>query len=150
AAPLAPLLGWLVAALAVSNALWPWAGLLMARVAATQNLESFWAGELVKFGVVAFIALPSAALAGQVFPRLLRLTEESAAPGHAVGALCAANVIGCIVGALVSGFVLIPAFGAERALQGLVLLAAAGWLALALRRPRKLDWFVPGMIGLGL
>ncbi len=148
--PLASLLGWLVAALAFGNALWPWAGPLMARVAATQNIESFWAGELVKFGVVAFIALPSATLAGQVFPRLLRLTEESAAPGRAVSALCAANIVGCIAGALISGFVLIPAFGAERALQGLVLLAAAGWLALALRRPRPLDWFVPGTIGLGL
>ncbi len=67
-----------------------------------------------------------------------------------MGSLCAANIVGCIAGALVSGFLLIPAFGAERALQGLVLLAAAGWLALALRRPRRLDWFVPGTIGLGL
>jgi Predicted spermidine synthase with an N-terminal membrane domain len=150
AMPLAPLLGWLVAALAVGNALWPWAGPLMARVAATQNIESFWVGELAKLGVVAFIALPSAALAGQVFPRLLRRTEESSAPGHAVGALCATNVVGCIAGALVAGFVLIPAFGAERALQGLTLLVAAGWLALALRRPRYIDWFVPGAIGLGL
>ncbi len=150
AMPLTPLLGWLVVTLAISNALWPWAGPLMARVAKTQQIESFWAGELVKLGVIAFIALPSAALAGQVFPRLLRRTEESAAPGHAVGALCAANVVGCIAGALVAGFVFIPVFGAERALQGIAILVATGWLALALRPPRLLDWFVPGAIGLGL
>jgi len=148
--PLAPVLGWLVVALAISNALWPWAGPLMARVATTQKIESFWAGELVKFGVIAFIALPSAALAGQVFPWLLRRTDAAGEPGRAVGALCAANVAGCIAGALAAGFGLIPAFGAERALQGLVLLAAAGWLALVLRAPLRLEALMPGLAGLVL
>ncbi len=147
--PLAPVLGWLVVALALGSALWPWAGPLMARVAGTQQLEAFWAGEFLKLCVVALVVLPSATLAGQVFPRLLR-DGEPAGGSRAVGALCAANVVGCIAGALGAGFGLIPLFGAERALQGLVLLAAAGWLALVVRGPRRLGWIVPGAAGLFL
>lgn len=143
---LAPVLGWLIVALAAGDAAWPWAGRFMARVQGTQQFTWFWAGEFLKFCTVALIVLPAAALAGRIFPWLLR----DAGGSRAVGRLCAANVLGCIAGALVTGFVLIPAVGSEHALQGLVLLAASGWLALALRRPFRAAWLAPGVAGLAL
>jgi spermidine synthase len=141
-------LAWLVVALAVSNALWPWAGPLMARVQGTQRLEWFWAGEGVKLGVVALVALPPAMLAGQVFPRLLRQFDDAHDNSRTVGALCTANVVGCVAGALVTGFALIPAFGAERTLSWLALVTVAGWLTLVVRGARTGPVLLPGALGL--
>lgn len=151
---LAPVLGWLVVALTAGSALWPWVGRCLARVQAVQQFEWFWAGELLKFLAVAVVVLPSATLAGQVFPRLLRGFERSPEGSRAVGALCAANVLGCVAGALAAGFVFIPAFGAERTLLVLTLLVAAAWLgALLAASPRPSfspSLLLPGIAGLAL
>lgn len=137
-------IGWLVAALAVSNALWPWAGRMLAWFAGLLALRWFWSGEMLKFAVICLIVLPPAFLLGRIFPLLLDARSDSA---H-VSRLSVANVLGCVGGALVTGFVLIPAFGAEHTLLGFALLAAAGWLALAPRRPFRLAWVAPGLAGL--
>ncbi len=118
-------LGWLVAALAVSNALWPWAGRLLAWSAGLLGLETFWAGEALKFAVVALLVPPPAFALGRIFPLLLGAEGDSA---H-VTRLSVANVLGCVGGALAAGFVFIPAFGAERSLPGPALLAAAACAA---------------------
>ncbi|HVU25244.1 MAG TPA: fused MFS/spermidine synthase [Opitutus sp.] len=123
---LAPTLGWLVASLAASNALWPWAGRLTADLAAGLGVGAFWAGEALKAAVVALLVLPPATGLGRIFPLLLRATADDSAQ---VGRLSVANILGCVAGALVAGFALIPALGAERTLLVLTLLAAAAWLA---------------------
>lgn len=63
-------------------------------------------------------------LLGAAFPVALRLTGTAARAGHASGATLAVNTLGGIVGALATGFVLVPALGLERGLA--VLTVAAG------------------------
>lgn len=127
AALLGALLGALALTLVLSNALWPWAGRLLATLRAALDLRSFWSGELLKLAVVTALVLPPAYFLGQIFPRLLRASATSA---H-VGRLCTANVLGCVAGALATGFLLLPSFGSERTLQLLTLLAATVSLLLS-------------------
>jgi spermidine synthase len=93
---------------------------------------------------------------GAVLPSLLRVVQEhDRSPGETIGRLLAWNTGGAIVGALVAGFVLLPAVGASRSLlvlaavYPLVLVpvlhrgvrspqprsAAAGWRRAAMRTP---------------
>lgn len=77
------------------------------------------------------IAVPGA-LAGAVFPFLLHaLRPDDPVPGRALGRLNAANTLGAIAGALLTGFVLLDALGLWPAIETLALLylAAAAWLA---------------------
>jgi len=136
-------LGWLVLALALGNALWPWAGRLLAAVAGLLRLEWFWAGELLKLGVVSLLVVPPAFALGRIFPLLL---GAPGADSRHVARLSVANILGCVAGALATGFFLIPGFGAERTLLGLALLAAAGWIA---QRPAwRFRQLAPAGVGL--
>jgi len=67
--------------------------------------------------------------------------------GGAVGAVFTWNTVGSILGAAVSGFVLIYAFGIERSLQMLVALNIGVGLALvaSLARGRLLQWLAAGV-----
>ena len=140
--PLLVTLGWLVATLAVSNALWPWAGRMLAWTAGLLGLEWFWAGELLKFAVVCLLVVPPAFVLGRIFPQLLGAHSDST---H-VARLSLANVLGCVAGALVAGFIFIPVFGAEHTLLGLAFLAAAGWAAHL--RSFSFRQLAPGVAGL--
>jgi spermidine synthase len=80
---------------------------------------------------------------GAVVPLVMRLlTGELDRVGRDVGRAYAANTIGCIVGAVAAGFVLLPMIGLERGLRLAALLdgATALWLlyeARADRAPRR-------------
>ncbi len=124
---LATVVGALALMLALSNALWPWAGRVLATLRAVLDLRSFWSGELLKLAVVTALVLPPAFFLGQIFPRLLRAAADSA---H-VGRLCTANVLGSVAGAVVTGFALLPALGAERTLLALALLTGLAALGLS-------------------
>jgi spermidine synthase len=79
---------------------------------------------------------------GMVFPFLMKLAERGdAAPGWKLGRLLAINTAGAIAGALLCGFVMLPAWGMWRTLQAL----AAVYLVVALLLP--LGW---GKIGIGV
>ncbi|MBI3886461.1 MAG: fused MFS/spermidine synthase [Opitutae bacterium] len=146
-AALAPTLAWLLVSLALGGLLWPRAGRLLVLAQAELRLEWFWAGELLKFCVVALVVLPSAVALGKIFPLLLRQFENSPAGSRAVGWLCAANVVGCVTGALAAGFGLIPALGAERTLFALAAAVGLGWLAAVARRPAAFAPLAPGLAG---
>lgn len=126
-------LGALVLTLALSNAAWPWAGRVLATLRAALALESFWAGELLKLTVVSALVIPPAFFLGQIFPRLLRAVTNVPDPARATGHLCAANVLGCVAGALVTGFALIPTLGAEHTLRLLAALLLLTTCLLCLR-----------------
>lgn len=143
---LAATLGWLTVALALSNAAWPWVGRILVASRETLALESFWGGELLKLVLLAPLVVPTAVGLGKIFPLLLR---ESDGKVQRVAEITVVNLLGCIAGGLVTGFALIPAFGAERTLLGLTLAIAFGGLGLAWRRSIR-RVLVPLGVGLAL
>jgi spermidine synthase len=75
---------------------------------------------------------------GAAFPIALRLGASADHPGRDTGRVLALNTAGGIVGTLLTGFVLVPALGVERAL-GALALVAAGIGAVAVLRGGKVQ-----------
>jgi spermidine synthase len=72
---------------------------------------------------VCVVFLPTLML-GVAFPIALRLAAEPDHPGRDTGRVLGLNTAGGIAGTLLTGFVLVPALGVERALGTLALVAA--------------------------
>ena len=109
------------------------------------------AGASARFLVAAScIVLAPTLLLGAAFPLALRLVAggQAGRTGGHVGAVVSVNTLGGVLGALVTGLVLVPAFGLVRTLALLALAAAVlGLLAVwreqpALRRARAGGWGV--------
>ncbi len=81
-------------------------------------------------GAVLVLFLPGVAV-GSVFPYLLRIAERSGEAGKVLGRLSAMNTTGAIVGSLLTGFVLLSAFGLWRSVQLIALMyfLLAVWIA---------------------
>lgn len=98
---------------------------------------------LVQFGVVVLLLLLPTALMGGTLPVLSQaLAAAAERPGRTVGALYAVNTAGAVVGVVLAGYILLPAFGNHATTN----LAAAANLAvggLALVWSRRLDLRVP-------
>ncbi|GMR24472.1 MAG: fused MFS/spermidine synthase [Acidobacteriota bacterium] len=90
---------------------------------------------LAKF-FIAFVVLGVPTfLFGAQFPVVSRLaTDEARTAGRRVGLLYAMNVVGSILGALVTGYVLIPLAGTQTSLRLLALSMVAMGFALVLKR----------------
>ncbi len=84
---------------------------------------------------IAFMFVP-AFFMGLAFPAAGAVS--TAAPGATAGRLLAANTVGAILGSIASGFLLLPAFGIERALHVLIVanVAMGTAVALAVAAPR--------------
>ncbi|MBZ5675657.1 MAG: fused MFS/spermidine synthase [Acidobacteriia bacterium] len=99
--------------------------------------QTFFARELYRFAVTALLIVPSATTLGMIYPRLLRnpLGERD---GHAwlAGYLGASNALGCLIGALVATFVLIPTIGSENSIKLVILTLAGLCLVFRFREPR--------------
>lgn len=92
------------------------------------------AGMCARFAVAAAcIVLVPTMLLGAAFPLALRLVASERHVGRDVGSVVAFNTIGGIAGALVTGFLLIPAFGLIRTLAILALTASAIGVMASLR-----------------
>ncbi len=101
--------------------------------------ETFYLAEAYKLLVAAVLIVPSATLLGMIFPSLL---SSPALRAHGrfwlLGLLNTANAAGCLSGALLGLFVLIPNLGSERSLKLIVSLLTAGSLLFLWRsRPRR-------------
>ncbi|MBI4912076.1 MAG: hypothetical protein HY823_05010 [Acidobacteria bacterium] len=127
------------ALLAWQFGLWPRVPGLLTRWGG--GLQSFGDAELLRWIVAGILLLPPAAALGMVYPALFRIREF---PDHDRAALAsrlgAANSIGCVLGALGTGFLILPRLGSERSLVliGTLLLACGGVLALAyMKGPRR-------------
>jgi spermidine synthase len=99
----------------------------------------FARGELLRIAFsLVLVGLPATAL-GAVYPLIFRLPGYPRVGADAfAGRLAAANALGCIAGALGTGFGLVPAVGAEATLRAvivLVLLAGLGLLVPGWCRP---------------
>jgi spermidine synthase len=86
----------------------------------------------LQVGTVALLIGPSCLIMGLLFPAIHQVYgHRDASLGHQVGQFYSANTVGCIIGALLAGFLLIPEWGSQGALQvgvGLQLLASTVFL----------------------
>jgi spermidine synthase len=111
------------------------------------NLSTFPEGELLRWIQAGRLLLPSAILFGMVYPALFRLRVfQGESLGRLAAKVGAANSIGCVLGALFTGFVLIPFLGSQGTLMGLGFLSVLTALALALGYSKsRARWVVAGM-----
>jgi spermidine synthase len=125
--------GWVQAAIAASTlATIPLMGALVSSAQRwLLGLELHWAALLLgRFGIAFLILIVPTTLMGMSFPLAGKIGVRSVRGlGSELGAIYAANTLGNIAGALLGGFVLLPAVGMQR---GIVLvtslnLASAAW-----------------------
>ncbi len=117
--------------LAATHGSWPDAPRRLAEW--TFGIGSFGAAEWARWKSALALLLPTATALGMVYPMLFRLRPFPARErGALAGRLVAANSVGCILGALATAFVLVPALGSERTLQVLGLGATLSGAALVL------------------
>jgi spermidine synthase len=83
--------------------------------------ESFLFAETYKLYVAGFVLVPSSTVLGLIYPRLLASPQlEGAGKSYLAGYLSAANALGCLSGALIGIFVLLPRLGSELSLKLIV------------------------------
>jgi spermidine synthase len=80
------------------------------------------------------LLLPAAALSGALFPLGLRLLRERFSPSQAMGFASALNTLGAILGASLSGFILLPGLGLDRTLRLAASASALSAIGMALGR----------------
>lgn len=100
--------------------------------------RSSWSGYIGMIFHKGFLALgPSALLLGMVFPFMMKVEEHQLRDvGRSLGRLAALNTTGAILGALLCGFVLLPAIGMWGAIQMLAVLYLLAGAVLAHGRGR--------------
>ncbi len=95
------------------------------------EVRSFAAGELTRLGLCLAIVVLTAVPLGLVYPLIFRLPGFPDRHADAfAGLVAAANAAGCMAGALLAGFVLIPGPGSELALRGIIGVTIALGIAL--------------------
>jgi spermidine synthase len=96
--------------------------------------ESFYIAEVYKLAVTCLLLVPVSSVLGLIYPKLLASPElEGEGNSYLSGYLSAANSFGCLMGALLGVFVLIPSLGSELSLKVIALLLAAFWLLFLLQ-----------------
>lgn len=122
--------------LSISSSQWPAVPGALALLG--HGARSFGGAEMTRWLLAAALIVPSATFLGAVYPTLFRLEAfPSRRSGSVAGRIVAANALGCIAGALVTGFVLIPGIGSERTLLVLTTLMVVMGLAVASRSWRE-------------
>ncbi|MGD0526026.1 MAG: spermidine synthase [Polyangiaceae bacterium] len=113
-------------------------------VAVGPVVPAWWQREVVR-GLVAALAmgLPAACM-GMTFPLVLAALAPRADRGARIGVATAVNTVASMAGSLVAGFVLLPAFGSQRACGAIALAYAAAALVVGTHRQR---WI--GVVALG-
>ncbi len=97
---------------------WFWPDVPQAIATLGAQVETFGMAELLRWSMAAAMVLLPATLLGMVYPTLFRLDIFPAQnAGAAVGRMVAANSVGCVLGALATGFWLIPWLGSEMTLR---------------------------------
>ena len=113
-----------------------WGQLPRVFIVAGAHVHSWVGRELVRALVaVVVLAVPTVAM-GLTFPLLLRRVAGRDGVERGVGRLAAINTIGSIVGAIVTGYFVLPAVGSERTVR-LIALAFVLCALLALRSPQS-------------
>ncbi len=134
--PLGTLAGALVAAGVTAISLAPISTRSQALIVALSSRFG-WTGEVFIAGTAlcaALVVLAPATLMGIVLPLGMRLlVDDLARAGRRVGTAYLVNTVGCVLGALLAGFVLIPWLGLTRTLLALAAVQVALGAAFLLR-----------------
>lgn len=94
--------------------------------------------------IAVLLIFPVTAILGYTFPLTVRLFVESAAQAsRGVGLVYAVNTVGCVVGTVTAGFLLIPVIGTSAALITVCILQAAVGSGLAVAYGRGQDVLRP-------
>jgi spermidine synthase len=97
-------------------------------------VTGFAGSEAIRWATAAVLLLPASAVLGVVYPVSFRLSVFPTKGRAALAARMAAwNSVGCVLGALGCGFVLIPTAGSETTLRGLIASLAVVGAGLGLR-----------------
>jgi spermidine synthase len=103
---------------------------------------SFYFAELYKLAVACLLLVPASTVLGLIYPTLLASPRlEGEGNSHLSGYLSAANSLGCLTGALLGVFALIPSLGSEFSLKIVALAMVTFWLLFLLQErptPRRL------------
>jgi spermidine synthase len=99
---------------------------------------SFYAGEVVRLTVLLVLLLPATYAFGMIYPSLFQENRfERRGAGVLIGYMTGANAMGCVLGAALATFVLIPRVGSEWSLRWItVALTLCGIAVLWVER----DW----------
>ena len=134
--------------LTVLYGLWPMVPNVLLVVGSSAH--TFVQGEIIRWAVAVILLLPSAMILGMIYPALFRLDIfPDKERGTVVGRLGAVNSVGCILGALVCGFLFIPNLGSEGTMRLMIVISAIGGLILYLVYLRNRAHLV-GFIVLGV
>jgi spermidine synthase len=153
AAAFSKVLGWSALLLLIQFRLWDYIQIAYL-VQMPEWMKSFYTIEGFKFLLAVLLVVPSAALLGTLYPMLLRHPKLNQ-PGvsYFVGYLNMANSAGCLAGAILGVFFLIPVLGSEWSLKIIIgALALTGSLFLWRERlPRKVLYktLIPGFLLFG-
>jgi spermidine synthase len=105
------------------------------------------AGMCARFALAStVVVLPPTILLGAAFPAAVRLAGGAERIGRDLGAVLALNTAGGIAGTLLTGFILVPAFGLVHTL-GILAVAAAVLGAIAVAR--EADFRKPALVAAG-
>lgn len=96
------------------------------------HLTEFWEGELLRWVQAGRLLLPASIMMGMVYPTIFRMSIFPVHNRAQVAAIVSGvNSIGCVAGALICGFALIPLLGSERTLILFGVMAALTGLLLS-------------------
>ncbi|MCA9631419.1 MAG: fused MFS/spermidine synthase, partial [Myxococcales bacterium] len=113
-------IGLAAAALGMAITLPAWDRLPMLFGGLGSHVTSFGGREAVRAGAAFLILVVPTTLMGLTFPLLLQRVAADPRVGAQVGRLTAINTLGAVAGALLTGYLLLPKLGSERALHSVV------------------------------
>lgn len=123
------------AVLTLLHSRWPLAPHTLAEAGPTTT--TFAEAEVARAVVAAKLLFPPTLILGTVYPLLLRLDAfPASSAGWVAARMGAVNALGSIAGALLTGFAIIPAFGAEQTLRLLSVVCLGAGAVVVGRPPR--------------
>jgi len=119
-------------------ALWNWAPAFFGRPPPSRFQNSFYYAEVFKLYVTFVLLVPASTILGLIYPTLLASPQlKREGNSYLAGYISAANSLGCLAGAWLAIFILLPRLGSEFSLKCVIAVLAAFWLAFLAREPRS-------------
>ncbi|MCA9594266.1 MAG: fused MFS/spermidine synthase [Myxococcales bacterium] len=124
-------LGLAAAGLALAATLPLWDVLPLMFAGTGKAITTFAGRELMRALAAFLILCLPVTLMGLTFPLLLQRVARTATVGHLVGRLTAVNTIGAVLGSMATGYLILPALGAQKTLGAVALVLAIAGAATA-------------------